>query len=82
MTWSLDGQHLPFEGHPLSMSTWKRFVEEIIEKAERRLLKDLLFWGDGKLPLIDLYAWNDNRYNRQPGYYFPLEDLDAEKKAY
>jgi hypothetical protein len=34
MSWSLDGQHLPFEGHPLSMSTWKRFVEEIIEKAE------------------------------------------------
>jgi hypothetical protein len=45
------------------------------------LAKRLLFRGDGTLPSFDLYSYRDNPRNREAGYYFALDDLDAMKKA-
>ena len=81
MSWSPDGKYLLFDGRPLFMSAWKIFVKKLVEKAEKKLSENLLFRRDGKLPSINLHAWNDNQCNSQPGHYFPLENPDAEKKA-
>jgi hypothetical protein len=81
MSWSPDGKYLLFDGRRLSMNAWKKFVGELLEEAERMLSKRLLFQRDGTLPSVDLHSWNDNQCNSQPGYYFALEDMDAEKRA-
>ena len=80
MSWSPDGKFLLFNGRPLQMSRWKQFVQEIIGEAEERLSKQL-FRRDGKLPPINLHAWNDDQCNSEPGHYFALEDPDAPKKS-
>jgi hypothetical protein len=81
MSWSPDGKYLLLDGRRLSMNAWKKFVHELLGQAESMLSKNLLFREDGQLPSIDLHYWNDNQCNSQPGYYFILEESDAEKKS-
>ena len=80
MSWSPDGKYILFDGRPLWMSAWKKFVEGLVGEAEGMLSK-LLFRGDEKLPSINLHSWNDDQCNSQPGHSFPLEDPNAGKKA-
>ena len=81
VSWSTDEKILYYEGRPLRMRDWKRFVHEVLEEAEKMLAKRLLFREDETLPSVNLHSWIDNQSNRQTGYYFAKEEQNGVKKA-
>jgi hypothetical protein len=81
VSWSADEKILYYEGRPLRMRDWKRFVHEVLKEAEKMLAKRLLFREDETLPSVNLHSWIDNQSNRQTGYYFAKEEQNGVKRA-
>ena len=74
VNWSADGEVLYIRGNEIRMTDWKRFLHELMLKAEEKLGRVLLFRADGTLPNFNLWEVEDNQALTHIGYYFGRRD--------